>query len=87
MPKIGIAGERIWLELKKIVCSRYADTLVVRMQDTGVLKNIGFPENCNLKEYSRLYWHFHDDIHLIPEPITMICALLHNYQEVMNSVY
>lgn len=78
----GIAGERIWVELRKIVVSRFADSLVTRMQDTGVLKHIGFPHTCNLFEFSRVYRYFHDDLTNIPAPVSMICALLHNFQEV-----
>lgn len=81
MVDIGIAGERIWVELKKLVCSRFADSLVSRMQETGVLKNIGFPDTCNLGEFARVYRNFHDDLEHIPASITMICALLNTPQE------
>lgn len=78
----GIAGERIWVEFKKIVCSKFADSILKHMKETHVLENIGLPGDCNLDEYSRVYSIFHDDLENIPSPITMVCALLHSNREV-----
>ena len=79
----GIAGERIWLELKRIVCSEYADSLLTKMQETGVFKYIGLPEISNLAEFSRVYRNFHDEMEHIPTSVTMVCALLNNQEEVI----
>jgi len=38
---LGIAGERIWVELKKILKGKYADHLVKIMSECGVTQHIG----------------------------------------------
>jgi len=38
---IGISGERIWVEVKKIATGRYADSIFRVMQELGVTKHIG----------------------------------------------
>lgn len=78
----GIAGERIWVEYRKIVCSKYADSIMKHMIETNVHKYIGLPEDCELEEFSRVYKIFHNDLENIPMPITMVCSLLHSHKEV-----
>lgn len=78
----GVAGERIWVEFRQIVCGRFADSLMKYMVETDVHVNIGLPADCNLNEFSRVYKIFESDLKQMPCPITMVCALLHNLKEV-----
>ena len=43
----GISGERIWVELKKIVVGNYAGSIMKVMYDTGIAKYMGeFLSSC-----------------------------------------
>ncbi|RNA23117.1 CCA tRNA nucleotidyltransferase mitochondrial [Brachionus plicatilis] len=77
----GIAGERIWVEFRKIVCSKFADSLMKQIVDTQVHKYIGLPDSCNLNEFSTIYRNFEKNLIDIPSPITMVCSLLHSAKE------
>ncbi|CAF0710220.1 unnamed protein product [Brachionus calyciflorus] len=77
----GIAGERIWVEFRKIVCSKYADSIMRHIVDTQVHKYIGFTDSCDLEEFSQIYRYFDADLQNIPMPITMVCALLRTSKE------
>lgn len=75
----GIAGERLWVEFKKIITGKFADSLVKSMTDTKVMFSIGFPGVCDLEEFNRVYSANLDDV---PMPITLVCALLKTQKEV-----
>lgn len=78
----GIAGERIWVEFKKIVQSRFADSLMKLMIETDVLQNIGFPASLNLADFTRVYQQFEHDLTKLPTAITMVCILLNSEDDV-----
>lgn len=71
----GIAGERIWVEFKRIIVGKFADSLMRHIVDTKVHVNIGFHEVCDLDEFTRIYKNNLNDL---PMPITMICSLFKN---------
>uniref|UniRef100_A0A5S6QSK7 Poly A polymerase head domain-containing protein n=1 Tax=Trichuris muris TaxID=70415 RepID=A0A5S6QSK7_TRIMR len=75
----GISGERIWVELKKIVVGRYADTLVRVMLECGIGPYIGLGNDGNIEEFCRVYCRSKD---LEPEPMTVLSALLTSEDEV-----
>lgn len=69
----GISGERIWVELKKIVVGNYAGSIMKAMYDTGVTKYMGLPTDGNIEEFQAVCVNTegHDS-----EPMTRIAALL-----------
>ncbi|XP_068109228.1 CCA tRNA nucleotidyltransferase 1, mitochondrial isoform X2 [Hyperolius riggenbachi] len=69
----GISGERIWVELKKILEGRHKIHLMQLMYELGVAPHVGLPENGNLEEFSRVCSHSE---HLSPKPVTVMTALL-----------
>lgn len=75
----GISGERIWMELKKIVVGNHAGSIMKTMVETGVTKYIGFPEDANIEEFQRVSERTEGQD---PEPMTRIAALLYNEEQV-----
>jgi len=75
----GIAGERLWVEFKKIITGKFADSLVKNMIDSKVMLFIGFPEVCELEEFTRVYAA---NLNAVPMPITLVCALLKTQKDV-----
>ncbi|CAH1249049.1 TRNT1 [Branchiostoma lanceolatum] len=69
----GISGERIWMELKKIVVGNHAAPLMRCMYSLGLPKYIGFPVEGNLDEFDQVYTRARQ---LQPRPMTMVAALL-----------
>ncbi|KFD68902.1 hypothetical protein M514_08259 [Trichuris suis] len=76
---MGISGERIWVELKKIVVGRYADSLLRLMLECGIGPYIGLGSDANIEEFCRVYFRCKD---LKPEPMTLLSALLNSEDEV-----
>ncbi|KRZ77804.1 CCA tRNA nucleotidyltransferase 1, mitochondrial, partial [Trichinella papuae] len=77
----GISGERIWLELKRIVVGRHADSVIATMFDCGIYPYIGLPKNPMIENFAEVF--------IIAEPfkplsITMISALLENEQQICD---
>lgn len=52
------------------------------MIDTNVSKYIGFPNDLNINEFSRIYKLFESNVSEMPSPITMVCSLLKNASQV-----
>ena len=52
------------------------------MIDTNVSKYIGFPDDLNINEFSRIYKLFESNVSEMPSPITMVCSLLKNASQV-----
>ncbi|XP_053650935.1 CCA tRNA nucleotidyltransferase 1, mitochondrial [Cherax quadricarinatus] len=50
-----ISGERIWVELRKIITGNYGDDLLVKMVECGIGPYIGFPENFNCDNMRTVY--------------------------------
>jgi len=49
----GISGERVWMELTKILSGNHAEEILKMMDNTGVADAIGLPMN-NLNEFTRV---------------------------------
>ncbi|XP_053401627.1 uncharacterized protein LOC128557688 isoform X2 [Mercenaria mercenaria] len=75
----GISGERIWVELKKIVVGNYAGSIMKSMVETGISKYIGFAEDANIEEFQKICEQTEGQK---PEPMTRIAALLENSEQV-----
>ncbi|XP_073501149.1 CCA tRNA nucleotidyltransferase 1, mitochondrial [Phyllobates terribilis] len=68
----GISGERIWVELKKILEGNHVNHLIQLIYQLGVSAHIGLPENGNLEEFCRVCSQAG---HLSPKPMTLLTAL------------
>lgn len=75
----GIAGERIWVELKKLVVGNHAGPLLELIYNLGLAQYIGLPPDGNLAEMQRVWENskFHS-----PKPMTVLAALFHSPEEV-----
>jgi tRNA nucleotidyltransferase (CCA-adding enzyme) len=70
----NISGERIWMEMNKILGGFHVEELFVTMKSVGVLEEVGL-EQANLYELS----------HVIPntkEPVLRLASLLNNEAEI-----
>lgn len=70
-----ISGERVWGELKKILCGNFAAEIVEKMINLGIGLHIGFPEKGNLDELHKLASHLKEkqiEVHVV----TFLCAAL-----------
>jgi tRNA nucleotidyltransferase (CCA-adding enzyme) len=72
-----ISGERIWMEMAKILSGNHAPLILSKMKESGVMNNIGLP-NPNLKEFSRVYNNTKD-------PNLLMASLLSSVDE-LNDV-
>ncbi|XP_033822966.1 CCA tRNA nucleotidyltransferase 1, mitochondrial isoform X1 [Periophthalmus magnuspinnatus] len=75
----GIAGERIWVELKKLVVGSHAGRLLELIYKLGLAQYIGLPTDGNLEEMRRVW---ENSKHLSPKPMTVLAALFHSSEEV-----
>lgn len=69
----GISGERIWVEMKKIVVKNHVPAILDQMQQLEVLANIGFIGNVEMDRVQRVWKKCKD---LSPQPMTVISSLL-----------
>jgi tRNA nucleotidyltransferase (CCA-adding enzyme) len=76
----GISGERIWMELKKIVVGNHAGSIVRVMFELGVTRYLGLPNDANLDEFERV-WKLCLD--MSPQPMTILSALLKTEEQVL----
>ncbi|XP_076312805.1 CCA tRNA nucleotidyltransferase 1, mitochondrial [Tachypleus tridentatus] len=77
----GISGERIWVELKKILMGNYSKDLIIRMLDLGIAPFIGLPDTPNLDELHKVYERA---LFLQPQPVTLLSSLLDSENEVQS---
>lgn len=75
----GIAGERIWVELKKIATGKHASSLFKVMNDTNVLSTIGFTGELRFGVLDEV-WHRCQDLE--PLPMTIISSLFSTEDQV-----
>ncbi|XP_061902026.1 CCA tRNA nucleotidyltransferase 1, mitochondrial isoform X2 [Entelurus aequoreus] len=68
----GISGERIWVELKKIVVGNHAVQLLEMMYSLGLAQYIGLPPNGNVEEMKRVCQNAKGHS---PKPMTILAAL------------
>nr|XP_003217863.3 PREDICTED: CCA tRNA nucleotidyltransferase 1, mitochondrial [Anolis carolinensis] len=69
----GISGERIWMELKKILVGNHANHLIRLMYELDVANYIGLPVNGNLQEFDTVCKNVQN---LFPKPMTVLTSLL-----------
>lgn len=75
----NISGERIWVELKKMLQGNFAGNLLKTMIDVGVGEYIGLPKSPNVEELDRVLKRAE---HLNLHPISYLAALLTDLDEV-----
>ncbi|XP_044156956.1 CCA tRNA nucleotidyltransferase 1, mitochondrial [Bufo gargarizans] len=68
----GISGERIWVELKKILEGNHVNHMIQLIYQLGVAPHIGLPEGGNVEEFSRICSQAGP---LAPKPMTLLTAL------------
>jgi len=77
----GISGERLWVELKKILTGNHVKELVLLMIELGVQKHVGLPEAPNINQFKVIWERVKD---LQPHAITLLATLLENEEQMMN---
>ncbi|XP_054834988.1 CCA tRNA nucleotidyltransferase 1, mitochondrial [Eublepharis macularius] len=68
----GISGERIWMELKKILAGNHVNHLVRLMYELDVAGYLGLPVNGNLKEFDTVCKNVQNHF---PKPMTVLTSL------------
>lgn len=74
-----ISGERIWMELKKVLMGNFAEQLTLTMLGTGLGQYIGLPESPNLSEFKRLF-----ATSLNPHVMTLLAALVDSPEDAIK---
>ncbi|XP_022106699.1 CCA tRNA nucleotidyltransferase 1, mitochondrial-like [Acanthaster planci] len=77
----GISGERIWLELKKIVTGNHAASLMECMHDLQLTQYMGLPPLTNITNFRRVWARSKS---LDPKPMTFLSSLLKTDVEVLQ---
>ncbi|XP_041353635.1 CCA tRNA nucleotidyltransferase 1, mitochondrial-like [Gigantopelta aegis] len=75
----GVSGERIWVELKKIIVGNFASSIIDDMVSLGVGEFIGFPPHPDLKEFHAVCER---TVNLSPQCLTLMSGLFQDEQEV-----
>ncbi|KAJ8723866.1 hypothetical protein PYW07_007846 [Mythimna separata] len=75
----NISGERIWVELKKMLQGNFAGSLLKTMLDVGVAEYIGLPTHPNVEELDRVLKRAE---HLQLHPMSYLAALLTDLDDV-----
>lgn len=68
-----ISGERIWMELSKILSGRYVPHIMSKIIEVGAGKYIGFTSKPTVDELRTIYKRTEG---LNPLPVTLLCSLL-----------
>ncbi|XP_076096550.1 CCA tRNA nucleotidyltransferase 1, mitochondrial-like [Mytilus galloprovincialis] len=74
-----ISGERIWMELKKILCGNHARDILPTMLQLDLAPYMGLPDKTDIEEYRTVCCATEG---LDPQPMTRLVALLANDDEV-----
>ncbi|XP_038628406.1 CCA tRNA nucleotidyltransferase 1, mitochondrial [Tachyglossus aculeatus] len=77
----GISGERIWVELKKILVGNHVEHLVRLMYDLDVAYYIGLPTDGNLEELDQVCKNTRN---LSASPITVLTSLFRDQDDVIK---
>ncbi|XP_072388602.1 CCA tRNA nucleotidyltransferase 1, mitochondrial [Diabrotica undecimpunctata] len=77
----NISGERIWMELKKILEGNFAGDLMKIMLENGLAPYIGLPEKPNLEEMKRVW---EQSGHLNLNAITLLASLLNTVDDAID---
>ncbi|XP_029907924.1 CCA tRNA nucleotidyltransferase 1, mitochondrial [Myripristis murdjan] len=75
----AISGERIWVELKKMVVGNHAAHLLEQIYDLELAQYIGLPPDGNVEEMKRVWENAKDHS---PKPMTVLAALFRCPEEV-----
>ncbi|KAJ8361127.1 hypothetical protein SKAU_G00176520 [Synaphobranchus kaupii] len=75
----AISGERIWVELKKMLVGKHAAHLIEVMYELGVAQYMGLPVEGNVAELTRVWQQSHA---WSPKPMTLLSALLRRSADV-----
>ncbi|KAM3878518.1 CCA tRNA nucleotidyltransferase 1, mitochondrial [Diretmus argenteus] len=75
----AISGERIWVELKKMVVGGHADHLLELMYDLGLAQYIGLPPDGDVEAMKRVWQRVKRHS---PKPMTVLAALFRCAEEV-----
>ncbi|XP_058487507.1 CCA tRNA nucleotidyltransferase 1, mitochondrial isoform X1 [Solea solea] len=75
----GISGERIWMELKKMVVGNHAAHLLELMYQLELAQYMGLPPDGNVEEMKHVWQKAKE---LSPKPMTILAALFHCPEEV-----
>ncbi|XP_045349551.1 CCA tRNA nucleotidyltransferase 1, mitochondrial isoform X1 [Leopardus geoffroyi] len=68
----GISGERIWVELKKILIGNHVNHLINLIYDLDVAPYIGLPTNASLEEFNKVSKNVAG---FSPKPMTVLASL------------
>lgn len=74
-----ISGERIWMEVKKIMQGNFAEDLMLEMINCGVGSYMGLPKEFDILEFKRL-WNVKEKLN----PITILCGLLNSPEDALR---
>lgn len=75
----GISGERIWVELKKMVVGNHGGHLLELIYKLGLAQYIGLPPDGDVDEMMRVWQNVSERS---PKPMTVLAGLLHSPEEV-----
>ncbi|XP_069570455.1 CCA tRNA nucleotidyltransferase 1, mitochondrial [Brachyistius frenatus] len=75
----AISGERIWVELKKMVVGNHSAHLLELMYSLDLAQYIGLPTDGDVDEMKRVWQNAKDHS---PKPMTILAALFHSPEEV-----
>ncbi|KAM8756674.1 CCA tRNA nucleotidyltransferase 1, mitochondrial isoform 2-T2 [Acanthopagrus schlegelii] len=75
----AISGERIWVELKKMVVGNHAAHLLELMYNMELAQYTGLPPDGNVEEMKRVWQNAKDHS---PKPMTILAALFQSPEEV-----
>lgn len=78
----NISGERLWMELRKILQGNYSQPLTLKMLELGIGPFLGLPLTPNFKEYNSL-WDRLKKLKETVHAVTHLAALLHDDTEVI----
>ncbi|KAI2663773.1 CCA tRNA nucleotidyltransferase 1, mitochondrial [Labeo rohita] len=75
----GISGERIWVELKKMLVGNHADHLLELVYELGLAQYTGLPADGNVEEMKQIWQKAHGSS---PKPMTILAALFRSQEDV-----
>ncbi|KAF6209911.1 hypothetical protein GE061_015665 [Apolygus lucorum] len=76
-----ITGERIWMELSKILSGNFVSQVVTKLIEVGASKYMGLPAEPNVAEFRAVCKRTEG---LNPQPITLLVGLLNSEDEMMD---
>ncbi|ROL50757.1 CCA tRNA nucleotidyltransferase 1, mitochondrial [Anabarilius grahami] len=74
-----ISGERIWVELKKMLVGNHAGHLLELVYELGLAQYTGLPADGNVGEMKQVWQRAHDSS---PKPMTILAALFRSQEDV-----